>query len=249
LPTDDILCAATVADGAPEPAKVSAVDRLVEQVRGLVQERGLVFGDALPTERELGELFEAGRNTVREALQILKAYGIVEVRPKIGAVLSDRHEDAVHKLFAFQNEISPASFLDVQGYRRIIEVGVCDHLILNATIADIDHLDAVNDLILESHDADAAARCDFEFHQALVSLANNRTLLASYRLLQPVITQIMRVGKAAKPVQVDTHQVHAQIINALKARDRVAYTYLITRHLEYGLQFLAAENIRRATDG
>ena len=29
-----------------------------------------------------GELFQAGRNTVREALQVLRAYGIVEMRPK-----------------------------------------------------------------------------------------------------------------------------------------------------------------------
>ncbi|MGV8984772.1 MAG: FadR/GntR family transcriptional regulator [Cypionkella sp.] len=241
---DALLLAAMTAEDAQEPAKVSAVDRLVEQIRDLVRERDLVIGDALPTERELGELFQAGRNTVREALQILKAYGIVEVRPKIGAVLSDRHEDAVRKLFAFQNDISPASFLDVQGYRRIIEVGIGDHIILHATAADLDHLEAVNARILDIDGVDDAARCDFEFHEALVSLANNRTLLANYRLLQPVITNIMRVGKAMRPVQIDTHQTHGEIIKALKARDRVAYAYLISRHLEFGLQFVNAENTR-----
>ena len=148
--TDDaILLAALAMDASQEPAKVSAVDRLVEQIRDLVRARGLVIGDALPTERELGELFQAGRNTVREALQILKAYGIVEVRPKIGAVLSDRHEDAVRKLFAFQNDVSPASFMDVQGYRRIVEVGIGDHIILHATGDDLDRLEAVNARILE----------------------------------------------------------------------------------------------------
>jgi GntR family transcriptional regulator, transcriptional repressor for pyruvate dehydrogenase complex len=241
MSTDSLLLAAMAADATQGPTKISAVDRLVAQVREMVRDRCLVIGDALPTERDLGEMFQAGRNTVREALQILKAYGIVEVRPKIGAVLSDRHEEAVRKLFAFQNDISPASFLDVQGYRRIIEAGVCEHIILHATAADLDHLDAVNAHILENQSVDNSARCDFEFHEALVSLANNRTLLANYRLLQPVITQIMRVGKAAKPVQIDTHQAHAQIINALKARDRVAYVYLISRHLEYGLQFVGKQ--------
>ena len=238
MTTDTLLLATLATDTATEPAKLSAVDRLVEQVRTFVRDRNLVIGDALPTERELGELFQAGRNTVREALQILKAYGIVEVRPKIGAVLSDRHEDAVRKLFAFQNDISPASFRDVQGYRRIIEAGVCDHLILHATAADLDHLDAVNARMLQSQNAEDAARSDVAFHEALVGLAQNRTLLANYRLLQPVILQIMRVGKDARPVQTNTFTAHAEIIAALKARDRVAYTYLISRHLEYGLQFL-----------
>ncbi len=236
-----ILLAAMAEDDAGEPARLSAVDRLVEQIRDLVRERNLVIGDPLPTERELGELFQAGRNTVREALQILKAYGIVEVRPKIGAVLSDRHEDAVRKLFAFQNEISPASFLDVQGFRRIIEVGICDHLILHATTADLDHLEEVNARLLSPDTVEEAARHDFAFHEALVVLAGNRTLLTNYRLLQPVITQIMRVGKSERPVQADTHQAHAEIIKALRDRDRVAYTYLLSRHLEYGLQFVTGE--------
>lgn len=248
MTTDALLLAALASDAASEPARVSAVDRLVEQVRELVRDRGLVIGDALPTERDLGELFQASRNTVREALQILKAYGIVEVRPKIGAVLSNRHQDAVRKLFAFQNDISPASFLDVQGYRRIIEAGVCDHIILHATAKDLDHLDEVNTRILTNRGVEDAARCDFEFHAALVSLANNHTLLANYHLLQPVITQIMRVGKEARPVQDDTFAAHAEIIKALRARDRVAYTYLISRHLEYGLQFLRPQSDRQQPD-
>ena len=244
MATQAVILAALPADDVEEPARLSAVDRLVEQIRDLVRDRQLVIGDPLPTERELGEVFQAGRNTVREALQILKAYGIVEVRPKIGAVLSDRHEDAVRKLFAFQNDISPASFLDVQGYRRIIEVGIGDHIMLHATPADFDHLDAVNAHLLRNDTVEEAARHDFAFHEALVKLANNRTLLTNYRLLQPVITQIMRVGKAAKPVQTDTHHAHAQIIQALRDRDRVAYTYLLSRHLEYGLQFVVTENGR-----
>ena len=236
-----LLLAALTTDATVGPVRLSAVDRLVEQIRDLVRQRKLVIGDPLPTERALGHMFQAGRNTVREALQILKAYGIVEVRPKIGAVLSDHHEDAVRKLFAFQNDISPASFLDVQGYRRIIEVGIGDHIILHATAADLAHLDAVNAHLLHEDSVEDAARHDFAFHLALVTLADNRTLLTNYRLLQPVITQIMRVGKAAKPVQTDTHHAHAQIIKALRDRDRVAYTYLLSRHLEYGLQFVMSE--------
>ena len=244
-----ILLTAMAVTAAQEPAKVSAVDRLVEQIRDLLRDRALVIGDALPTERELGELFQASRNTVREALQILKAYGIVEVRPKIGAVLSDRHEDAVRKLFAFQNDISPASFLDVQGYRKIVEVGIGDHIILHASAGDLANLDLVNSRILQVEGVDDAAHCDFAFHEALVMLAGNRTLLTNYRLLQPVITHIMRVGKAKRPVQIDTHQTHSEIIAALKARDRVAYAYLISRHLEYGLQFVGSENTRSARNG
>ena len=67
------------------------------------------------------EQFRAARNTVREAIRILKAYGVVEVRPKIGAVIVNRHTDAVLDLFSFHMRLSPDTFRDIQGFRRLIK--------------------------------------------------------------------------------------------------------------------------------
>jgi GntR family transcriptional regulator, transcriptional repressor for pyruvate dehydrogenase complex len=218
--------------------KTSAVDRLVEQVRDLIAERGLGIGDALPTERDLGAQFQAGRNTVREALQILRAYGLVETRPKVGAVISGGHGEAIRRLFALHNGISPASFRDLQGFRRIVEVGVGDHIILNASEADLDQLAIINARLLTSLGAEDAARCDYEFHEAIVELSGNKTTLATYRMMRTIIEEIMCLGKAERPVQSATHETHLEIIDALRARDRVAYAYLMSRHLEFGLKFV-----------
>lgn len=224
--------------GLTVSAKVSAVDRLADQIRDLIRENGLKVGDALPTERDLGHLFQAGRNTVREALQILRAYGMIETRPKVGAVISGGHSAAVRKLFAFQQGISPAAFLDVQGFRHLIEVGVCDQILLRATPADLDRLDAINATLLASTSADAAAQCDYQLHEAIVSLAGNRTAVATYALLQPVIEDILHLGKTDRPAQQEAFQAHAAIIAALRSRDRIAYAYLMGRHLESGLRFI-----------
>src|SRR5688572_17093724 len=73
----------------------SAVEAVVEQLKALIDQRNLGVGDSLPSERELTEMFSSSRNTVREAMRILKAYGVVDVRPKTGAVIVDRRMDAV----------------------------------------------------------------------------------------------------------------------------------------------------------
>ncbi|NRP20319.1 putative L-lactate dehydrogenase operon regulatory protein [Ensifer adhaerens] len=223
-----------------EVGKTSAVDRLVEQIRDLIAERGLGIGDALPTERDLGEQFQAGRNTVREALQVLRAYGLVETRPKVGAVISGGHGEAIRRLFAFHNGISPDSFRDLQGFRRIIETGVGDHIILHASETDLDRLEAANARIRTAESVEEAARYDYEFHEAIVELSGNRTTLAAYRMMRSVIEEVMRLGKAERPVQSATYEAHAEIIDALRARDRIAYAYLMSRHLEFGLKFVGA---------
>lgn len=223
-----------------EVGKTSAVDRLVEQIRDLIAERGLGIGDALPTERDLGEQFQAGRNTVREALQVLRAYGMIETRPKVGAIISGGHSEAIRRLFSFHNGISPDSFRDLQGFRRIIETGVGDHIILHASEADLDKLEATNARILTAQNAEEAARYDYEFHEAIVELSGNKTTLATYRMMRMVIQELMRLGKAERPVQSATYEAHAEIVEALRARDRIAYAYLMSRHLEFGLKFVGA---------
>lgn len=219
-------------------ARLSAVDRLVERIRGLVAQQGLQLGDPLPTERELGQMFQASRNTVREALVVLRAYGLVETRPKVGAVISGGHAEAARRLFSFHNGISPDSFRDLQGYRRMLETGVGEDIILNATPADLAALDRINDRMLQVDTVPELAACDYDFHEALVQLGGNNTALASYRLLKPVILDLMCIGKSARPVRTDTHDAHRRIVAALRMRDHNAYTYLMRQHLDYGLQFL-----------
>ena len=225
--------------------RVSAVDRLVEQIREMMTDRGLGIGDPVPTERELGEMFQASRNTVREALVVLRAYGLIETRPKVGAVVAAGHGEAIKRLFSFHNGISPDSFRDLQGFRRIVELGVGDEIILKATDAEIDALSTVNDRLLTASTVDEAAKADYDFHEAIIALGGNRTTLAAYRMLSPVIIEVMRIGKSARPVQADTHAAHAEVVAALRARDRVAYAYLLSRHLDFGLRFVAAAEDRR----
>lgn len=226
---------------ALDGVRISAVDRLVDLIRDLIAERGLQVGDQLPTERELGELYFASRNTVREAMQVLRAYGIVETRPKVGAVIIGARGAAIQKLFSFHSVISPESFRDVQEFRRIIEVGVADHIILHATEEDFARLDQKNALLLAAATVEEGARRDFEFHEAIVGLSGNRTTLAAYRMLRPIIEDIMHVGKANRPAKQRAFEAHAELVAVLRARDRVAYTYLLGRHLEYGLQFVEGQ--------
>lgn len=216
----------------------SAVDQAVRQILDLIRNRGMSVGDVLPTERELCDLFGASRNTVREALRAVRTYGLIDPKPRVGAVLADRQNVAIQNFFAAQMDISRTSFNDIQGFRRIIEVSVGDLIILNATGADFDSLEQVNGLIEGSKDTAEAARRDFDFHLALMTLAGNRMLVQTYQFLSPVILHIMTIGKSIRPVLSETRRAHSEIIAALRTRDRIAYSYLMSRHLDFGLRFV-----------
>ncbi|MEP2472021.1 MULTISPECIES: FCD domain-containing protein [Roseobacteraceae] len=214
-----------------------AVDVLVQQIRQYIYENQLAVGDNLPSERDLGTRFAAARNTVREAIRILKAYGVIDVRPKVGAVLVDRHMDAIFDVFSFQIGLSRETFLDIQNFRRLIEVNSVDRLFKNLDDDIFAQLAAINETLRQSDTVEKAAEIDFNFHSTLLETTGNRTLVTVYKSMRPMIGRLMETGKETDGLE-STYEAHVGILQALQKRDRLAYMYLMDQHLDHGLSYI-----------
>lgn len=216
----------------------SAVDDIVQKLRRMIEEGGLMVGDRLPTERELCRQFNAGRNTVREAMRILKAYGQVEVRPKIGATVADNRMARAFDLFSFDViNIYRDTFADVQAFRSMLELGQVDLLFDNLTARDIERLRTANAVLAHVTDIQEAAEIDFRFHLGLVGILKNKTIRDVYSVLKPVIIRIMQKGKTRRTFQTETFGEHESVIDALEDRDRLAFQYRLRQHLNAGIRY------------
>lgn len=214
----------------------SAVETLVIEIKALIDKRNLGVGDPLPSERELGDMFASSRTTVREAMRILKAYGVVDVRPKVGAVITDRRMDAVFDLYSFNTlELNRQTYLDTQSFRELIEVGSVDRLMERSQPADIVELRELNDAMREESQLSKAAQHDFHFHLRLVGILGNKQVVEIYRIMQPVMLKIMETGVARMKSDGINFDEHGAIVDALESRNRLAYQYRMSQHLEAGL--------------
>jgi DNA-binding FadR family transcriptional regulator len=215
----------------------SAVDTMVLNIRGLISEGKLGVGDSLPTERELCDRFQASRNTVREAMRIMKAYGIVSVRPKVGAIIVDDRMERALDLFSFDTlDISRRTFNDIQGFRKLIEVGSVDAIFEQMRPDDIAEMRAINDRLRAAVSIGEASEEDFRFHLRLVSILDNRAVCDVYRIMKPVIIRIMERAKELRDFTGDTYEQHAAVVDALAARDRIRYQYALQSHLHVGVK-------------
>ena len=228
---DRALNAAVVRSSIP-----SAVDSMVLNIRGLISEGGLGVGDSLPTERELCERFQASRNTVREAMRILKAYGVVSVRPKVGATIIDDRMERALDLFSFNTlDISRRTFNDIQGFRKLIEVGSVDAIFDQMRPEDITEMRSINEQMRSAGSIAQASELDFRFHLRLVSILDNRAVVDVYRIMKPVIIRIMERAKELRDFTGATFEQHAAVVDALALRDRVRYQYALQTHLHIGV--------------
>ena len=82
-------------------------------------------GDALPTEAQLVEEFESSRSTVREAVKVLTAKGLVVARTKAGTVVQPETSwnllDPDLLAWRYDNEPSVAQLDDLAGLRVALE--------------------------------------------------------------------------------------------------------------------------------
>ena len=63
-------------------------DQVVQQILDLVEEGELKPGEQLPGERELTQQLSISRSAVREAIRLLEAQGLLEVRPGKGTFIT-----------------------------------------------------------------------------------------------------------------------------------------------------------------
>jgi GntR family transcriptional repressor for pyruvate dehydrogenase complex len=213
----------------------SAVDEVVAHIRDMIEQEALTVGDSLPTERELCGTFGASRNTVREAMRILKAYGVVDVRPKVGATIIDNRMSSAFEIFSFNvTEVSRDTFSDIQGFRCLLEVASVEEILERITPADISELRRINAGLKRARPVDEASENDFQFHTRLIAVLGNKAILDVYRLMKPVILRIMKRGKSRHTFETTTFNEHLGVLDALEARDRLAYQYRMKTHLNAG---------------
>src|SRR5246127_4199977 len=124
---------ATSHDGADEandiftPVSIDRISQvIVDQIRLLIRDGRLQLGDRLPSERELCQRFGVSRVTVREALRVLEANGLVAIKlgARGGAFVTSPTAELLSAGLADLMALAPLTAADVTEARVIVEMGV-----------------------------------------------------------------------------------------------------------------------------
>lgn len=172
---------------------------IVGKLKEIIGENQLKAGDRLPSERDLAEMLNAGRSSVREALRSLELLGLIETRRGEGTFISDfRNHRLVEILSGFILESDQAK-QDVQETKELVEMmGIYSLVNRNTTVN-------VQDLMNQAEEDDS------KLFESLMNMTGNFLLVKLWRI----------VSNFEQSLQLSKKKVGKQVYeNLLKAINR-----------------------------
>lgn len=186
--------------------------------------RKLLRGDLAPDsqldERQLAEELGVSRTPLREAISQLVKEGIVEHRPYRGNFVRTFTAKQVNDLY----EVRKA--LESLAMRLAIRKLSQEHLEEIRTI-----LDQVQEA-LDRGDIAAYTEADRRFHQAILQITGNETLIESLNRLAAQIQMVRILANRDPEVVERTAQERPRILAALEARDADTAARLMEEHID-----------------
>jgi DNA-binding FadR family transcriptional regulator len=204
--------------------------RTVDELGRRVVSGQWAAGTPLPTEDELAVALGVSRTVVREAIKVLQAKGLVEVRPKTGTRVRPRRAwhlldaDVVSWLFTGFDRGEPATDLrELYEVRATIETAAARLAAGRRTEEQLAEIEA-NERRVEAAWAEPLARraADLDFHGAVVDAAQNSFLSHVNSLVRIALESAQSPSNGDDEVARTAAALRADVARAIRAADAEA---------------------------
>ncbi len=203
----------------PSKNQGSAVDFVIEAFREALINKKLVPGDKLPSETELAVSMQVSRSTIREAMKVLSAYGLIEISRGNGTFISRSDDNITMDPILFGFLLSQPSEREQLEFRTYMERIVMELLIQNATAENIKALEEnYAELLSIADDPECSMQNDIRFHELLGEFTGNRLVARVYKF------SIMYFRASIESTHknfggVGAIKIHRMVIDAVRNRD------------------------------
>lgn len=194
--------------------------RLVDEIR-----RRIIAGDIQPgvniSEIAIADEFGVSRTPVRETFKQLQTEGLIEIRPRVGTFVTTPSRREIMELFEM---------------KELLEGAAARLLAQRGRVPHVDRLEEnlrQSDLAVAADDKTRYAELVAEFHDLLISGADNTKLEAHYRMLMNQLAYARLVNTSlsqpGRPLQSDRE--HHHVLDLIVAKDGDSAERVMREHV------------------
>lgn len=210
-------------------------DVLADQLRRQILGGALSPGSPLPAERDLVVQTGLSRGSVREALRILEAEGLVSTRPgrQGGSVARQPGDESLAKyisLFVHGRGISLIALLQT---REAVEPSLAYLAAMNRTDDDLAALVSQTERVEQAYaDVPRYLEENVKWHCAIATASGNELLKAFMVAISSMVYKASAIEDfATDEIRSVVIKAHRRILDAIAARDGDAARRRMARHL------------------
>lgn len=207
--------------------------RVITYVKEQIAAGKLHTGDKLPTERELVQTLSLGRNSIREALRIMEAMGMLESRQGSGNYLSGNIEKTLTESMALMLLVKQVDYFQLSQLRRAIELFAYQGAIEHFTESQIEELSNILKKMKHSSGSEKAS-LDKQFHDAILAGCENTLIISIMNSLSDVCSsQIEEVVIHTEPEkEVNLMQMHDDMVRGIREKNVMFGITALNRHYD-----------------
>jgi GntR family transcriptional repressor for pyruvate dehydrogenase complex len=217
------------------PKKIS--EEIVEQIKDHISQGELKPGEKIPSERDLATLLGVSRPSVREALMVLEAMGLVESRQGGGTFVRSLTEESLASPLTSMVEKNPRLLHSLAEVRMGLESWSAFLAASRATPEETARIGALyKEMERQASGGGWDAEVDAQFHYAITTATHNTLQLHVLNTIHGLFHATIQVAltefyRKAGYVELLLNQ-HREIFEAIADRDPERARMAMMKHLK-----------------
>ncbi|WP_345813823.1 FadR/GntR family transcriptional regulator [Paraburkholderia sp. PREW-6R] len=190
-------------------------------VTGIVEEK---YGAILPPQDVLSKEFDVSRTVMREALSMLLARDMLDVRPKIGTrirPMSDWRmidEDVVN--WRFRAKPDPLFLRDVIEFRILIEPRASAQAATRGSVADVAAIREAFEAFRQIRPSEPGYQeADELFHERVVVASGNQFFMQMAAIIRGALSTVNPIVKGNDGLWETAVESHRRVVEAIERHD------------------------------
>ena len=207
---------------------------VIEYFKNRIMAGELRPGEKLPPEREIAQMLEVSRNSVREALRIMDMTGVISSQQGSGNYITCEFQKSIAETMGMMFAMSQINYQQISQIRYALEQQAFALAIEQASESQMETLEELVKRLDRSMDEQENARIDKQIHFTLAQASGNVLLLNILEACSGVIDTFIRNMRAeilrTKEAKEALNLCHRQIAEALRNKDNAAGKDALDRH-------------------
>jgi DNA-binding FadR family transcriptional regulator len=207
-------------------------DYIFEQLQEAIVLKELLPGEQLPPERELCKIFNTSRDTMRDAIAVLKEEGLIEQRrgAKGGTfILPLTTQDIERTRTIVLNE--KENYLRLFEFRNVIEPEVVRLVVKNVSSQELEELNTIVEKMKNEKNREEFRSLDVQYHLMLGKYSDNLYFEQAVRMIRLKVNPVLDILPFNEKVYEKNYLEHKQLLKAIENGDTREAHQIMVNHI------------------